>query len=79
MRYSVPRFRVPLWTKSPLPPKAATLLGVAGIICVLLTTFFGVSVFSDWLLITAQILLASGVIIFFAYIIYGIISDARAM
>jgi hypothetical protein len=67
------------WTDSPMPPKVATLLAVAGVLCVLLTTFFGVSEFSNWLLVAAQAFLALGVVAFAGYIIAGIISDTRAL
>ena len=79
MRYSLPGFRLPLWTESPTPPKVATLLAVAGILCILLSTMFGVSPFSNWLLYAAQVLLASGAVVFTVYILFGIIRDARTM
>lgn len=73
---SVPDFRVPRWTEIPMTPKAATLLGVAGIVCILLSTLFGVSAASDWLLVAAQGLLLLGFIVFTVYILVGIIGDA---
>lgn len=79
MPESRPGFGLSLWTESPMPPKVAALLAVVGVICVLLTTFFGVTEFSNWLLIAAQALLASGVVIFLLYVICGIARDARAM
>ncbi len=57
MRPSLPGFHLPLWAESPMPPKVATLLAVAGILCVLLSTVFGVSPISHWLLYAAQVLL----------------------
>jgi hypothetical protein len=79
MRHSVPGIQLPLWTGSPMPPKVATLLAVAGILCILLSTMFGVSPFSNWLLYAAQVLLALGAIVFTVYILFGIIRDARVM
>jgi hypothetical protein len=79
MRHSLPSFHLPLWTESPMPPKVATLLAVAGVLCILLSTMFGVSPFSNWLLYAAQALLGLGALVFTVYILFGIISDARAM
>jgi hypothetical protein len=79
MRYSLPSFHLPLWTESPMPPKVAALFAVAGILCILLSTMFGVSPVSDWLLYAAQGLLLLGVIVFTVYIFSGIIRDARTM
>jgi hypothetical protein len=79
MRYSLPGFHLTLWTESPMPPKVATLLEVAGILCILLSTMFGVSPFSNWLLYAAQVLLGLGALVFTVYIFSGIIRDARTM
>jgi len=79
MRHSLTGFRLPLWTESPMPPKAATLLAVAGILCILLSTLFGVSALSDWLLVAAQGLLLLGFIVFTVYILSGIVRDTRSM
>ncbi len=79
MRHSLPGFQLPLWTETPMPPKVATLLAVAGILCVFLSTMFGVSPFSNWLLYAAQVLLVLGAIVFTVYILSGIIRDARTM
>jgi hypothetical protein len=76
---SLPGFHFPLWTESPMPPKVATLLAVAGILCVLLSTMFGVTPVSNWFLYAAQVLLALGAIVLTVYILSGIIRDARAM
>ena len=62
-----------------MPPKLAALLAVAGVLCVLLSTVFGVSRFSDWLLDAAQGLFVVAIVIFGAYVISGIIRDAQAI
>lgn len=62
-----------------MPPKLAALFAVAAVIFILLSTLFGVSQLSDWLLDAAQGLLIVAIIIFGAYVISGIIRDARAM
>lgn len=79
MRNFLPGFHLPLWTESPMPPKVATLLAVAGILCIVLSTMFGVSPISNWLLYAAQAFLALGAFVFTVYILSGIIRDARAM
>jgi hypothetical protein len=62
-----------------MPPKLAALLAAAGALCVLLSTFFGVTPVSDWLILAAQIFFATAIVIFAAYVITGIIRDANAM
>ena len=79
MRHSLPGFHLPLWTETPMPPKVAALLAVAGILCILLSTMFGVSPLSNLLLYAAQVLLVLGAIVFTVYILSGIIRDARTM
>jgi uncharacterized membrane protein YtjA (UPF0391 family) len=61
-----------------MPAKLAAVLAVAGVVCILLSTLFGVSRLSDWLLDGAQALFVLAVVIFTAYIFSGIIRDARA-
>jgi hypothetical protein len=61
-----------------MAPKLAALLAVAAVICIMLSTLFGVSSLSDWLLDAAQGLFVIAIIIFGAYVISGIIRDARA-
>jgi hypothetical protein len=61
-----------------MPPKLAALLAVAGVICILLSTVFGVSQVSDWLLYAAEGLFVVAIVIFAAYVISGIIRDALA-
>jgi len=68
-----------LWTESPLPPKIAALLAVAGIISILLSTVFGVAVLSDWLLDAAQAFFALAVLVFTVYVLSGLIRDAGAI
>lgn len=60
-----------------MPAKLAAVLAVAGVACVLLSTLFGVSRLSDWLLNGAQGLFIIAVMIFTTYIFVGIIRDAR--
>jgi hypothetical protein len=62
-----------------MPPKFAALFAAIGAACVLLSTLFGVSQFSDWLIFAAQGFLAVAVIVFMAYVIAGIVRDAKAM
>lgn len=62
-----------------MPPKLAALLAVAAVICILLSTLFGVSQLSDWLLYAAEGLFIVAIVIFGAYVISGIIRDAHAI
>ena len=62
-----------------MPPKIAALLAIAAVGCILLSTLFGVSHLSDWLLDGAQGLFILAIIIFAGYVISGIIRDARAL
>ena len=62
-----------------MPPKLAALIAVAAVICILLSTIFGVSQLSDWLIYAAEGLFGVAIIIFGAYVISGIIRDARAI
>jgi len=62
-----------------MPPKLAALLAAAGTLCVLLSTFFGVTPVSDWLILAAQIFFGAAIVIFATYVIAGIIRDANAM
>lgn len=61
-----------------MSPMIAALLAVAGVFCILLSTLFGVSPISDWLLDASQILFVLGVLVFTIYIIAGLIDDVRA-
>ena len=61
-----------------MPAKLAALLAVGAVVCIFLSTLFGVSPVTDWLLDGAQGLFIVAVIIFTAYILFGIIRDARA-
>lgn len=61
-----------------MPAKLAAVLAIAGLVCILLSTLFGVSRLSDWLIDGAQALFIVAVIIFTAYVFSGIIRDARA-
>jgi drug/metabolite transporter (DMT)-like permease len=77
MRFSLPGSLLLPWKESPLPPKIALLLAVAGVLCIVLSTLFGVSALSDWLLLAAQALLALGAALFTVYVAFGVIRDAR--
>ena len=61
-----------------MPAKLAAILAVAAVLCILLSTLFGVSALSGWLLDGAQGLFGIAIIIFTAYIFSGIIRDARS-
>lgn len=78
MRLSLPDSLLMPWRESPRPPKIATLLAVAGILSIFLSTLFGVSALSDWLLVAAQALLLLGFIVFTVYILIGIVRAARS-
>lgn len=65
------------WQQNPLPPILAALCFIAAILCVLLSTLFGVSPFSDWLLYVAEALLIVTVLVFTFYIFFGVVQDAR--
>jgi len=62
-----------------MPSKLAALLAVAAVTCILLSTVFGVSHLSDWLLDGAQAFFILAIIIFGGYVISGIIRDVRAL
>lgn len=61
----------------PLLPLLALLCAVAGVLCILFSTLFGVSHFSDLLLSGAEGLFVLGVIAFTVYVLAGIIRDIR--
>jgi hypothetical protein len=60
-------------------PKLAALLALVAVACVLLSTLFGVTNLSDWLLDAAQGLFVLAIVIFGWYVISGIIRDAHAI
>lgn len=62
-----------------MPAKLAAVLAVAACACILLSTLFGVSALSDWLLDGAQALFVIAIIVFTVYVVAGIIRDARAV
>jgi hypothetical protein len=62
----------------PLLPLLALLFAIGGVLCILLSTLFGVSHFADLLLNAAEGLFALGVIVFTVYVLSGIIGDVRA-
>jgi hypothetical protein len=59
-----------------MPSKLAAALAVLAVFCILLSTVFGVSHLSDWLLDAAEGLFIIAIIIFGGYVILGIIGDA---
>jgi len=61
-----------------MAPIVALLSAIAGGLCILLSTVFGVSDLSDWLLYAAQGLFALAVVVFGVYVMSGIIKDAMA-
>ena len=61
----------------PLLPLLAALSAVGAVLCILLSTLFGVSHLSDGLLNGAEVLFVFGVVLFTIYVLSGIISDAR--
>jgi hypothetical protein len=79
MAYSPSRFVPQVWKDSPLPPKIAALLAVAGVLSILLSTVFGVAPLSDWLLDAAQAFFALAVLVFTVYIFSGLIRDSGAI
>ena len=62
-----------------MPLKLAALIAAAGALCVLLSTVFGVSETSEWLIFAAQGFFAAAIVIFAGFIITGILQDANAM
>jgi len=69
----------PVIQRKPMPPIFAALSAIAGILCILLSTVFGVSPISDWLLDAAQGFFLLGVIVFTVYVFFGIVLDVRAI
>jgi hypothetical protein len=59
-----------------MPSKLAAVLAVLAFFCILLSTVFGVSHLSDWLLEAAGTLFIVAIVIFGGYVILGIIGDA---
>ena len=59
-----------------MAPKLSALMGLMAFACVLLSTFFGVSFVSDWLLDAAQVLFVVAIVVFGGYIFLGVIGDA---
>jgi hypothetical protein len=62
----------------PLLPLLAMLCAIGGALCILLSSLFGVSDFSDLLLTVAEGLFVLGVIVFTFYVLSGIFRDVRA-
>jgi hypothetical protein len=62
-----------------LVPVLAILAAIGGILCILLSTLFGVSHFADVLLNVAEGLFVFGALVFTVYVVSGIVRDARAM
>jgi len=79
MHYSLRSVTQLMWDKNVIYPMLAVLCAVAGILCIVLSTLFGVSHFSDWLLDAGQGFFLLGVVVFSVYIFSGIIRDARAI
>ena len=67
----------PFWPLPPLPPLIAFLCALAGAACILLSTLFGVSDFSNQLLTAAISFFVMGIVIFTLYMWVGIIRDAQ--
>ena len=63
----------------PLLPLLAMLCAIGGALCILLSSLFGVSDFSDLLLTVAEGLFVLGVIVFTVYVLSGIFRDVRAV
>jgi hypothetical protein len=59
-----------------MPSKLAAVLAVAAVACILLSTVFGVSPVSNWLLDAAEGLFIVAILIFGGYVVLGIIGDA---
>jgi hypothetical protein len=59
-----------------MPPKIAAIFALAAVGCVFLSTIFGVSYVSDWLIDAAEVFFAVAVLVFGSYVILGIIGDA---
>jgi hypothetical protein len=57
-------------------PKLSAVLAVTAAMCILLSAFFGVSNFSDWLLDAAQALFIVAILMFGGYVVLGVIGDA---
>jgi len=62
-----------------MAPIVALASAIAGGLCILLSTIFGVSALSDWLLFAAQALFVVAAVVFGIYVVSGIIKDAMAM
>jgi hypothetical protein len=59
-----------------MPPKLAAVLAVLAVACILLSTVFGVSPVSNWLLDAAEGLFIVAILVFGGYVVLGIIGDA---
>jgi len=57
-------------------PKLASLFAIVAVGCILLSTLFGVSNFSNWLLNVALGFFVVAIVTFGGYVILGIIGDA---
>ena len=62
-----------------MPSMVAAVFAIAAVVCILLSSLFGVSHLSEWLFDGAQGLFILAIIIFAGYVISGIIRDARAL
>lgn len=77
MRYSLWRELHRIRENNPWPPMLAALCAVMGLVCILLSTLPDVSALADGFLYAAQAFLVLMVVIFTAYIAFGVIRDAR--
>jgi len=56
-------------------PKLAAVLGVAGVVCVLLSAVLGATSIADWVLDAAQAFLLVGALVFIFYVVRGIVIE----
>jgi hypothetical protein len=60
-------------------PKLSAVLAVIAGMCILLSAFFGTSIFSDWLLNAAEALFVVAILMFGGYVVLGVIGDAGTL
>lgn len=58
-----------------LMPKLAAVLGLAGVVCLVLSALVGATSMADWMLDAAQAFLVLAAVIFEGYVLCGIVTD----
>lgn len=58
-----------------LMPKLAAVLGLAGVVCLVLSALLGATSMADWVLDAAQAFLVLAAVVFEGYVLCGMVTD----